>query len=156
MMDHPDESRLLAFLEGEVDETDAVALALHLDACPRCASRLTRLDPLSEAFAAIPEPPIPHDLPRAILTASMRPVGLSTTDLGLVAGLFASASLLALAADPVDALLRVLVLASTSADMADLLWSQVGTSLLPLTFLAGVACCVVAALPALATSRRLS
>ena len=61
MTPHLPDELLIRFVEGDLDERDAVEAALHIDDCPHCAARAARLEPLAVAFASITEPPLPMD-----------------------------------------------------------------------------------------------
>ena len=67
---HPDDRLLSAFALGDMDPEEAVALADHIDACPRCANRAVELDPMALLLAAAPAPSVPADLADAILAAA--------------------------------------------------------------------------------------
>lgn len=66
---HPDDATLQAFALGEMESERAVAVALHIDECPRCAVRVAGADPLTYAFAAVEEPVLPEGLIDDILAA---------------------------------------------------------------------------------------
>jgi anti-sigma factor RsiW len=59
---HVPQPLLEQFVEGTVDEKVAVAVALHLDACPACSTRAASLEPLAAAFAAVDDPGVPVGL----------------------------------------------------------------------------------------------
>jgi len=64
---HLPEDLILRFVEGNLDENEAVEAALHIDGCPRCAARATQAEPLADAFAAFPEPVLPAGFELAVL-----------------------------------------------------------------------------------------
>ena len=66
---HPTDAVLERFALGEVESAEAVTVATHIDACPRCAARATAFDPLGPAFAAMALPEEPEGLVEAILDA---------------------------------------------------------------------------------------
>jgi len=51
--------RLSAYHDGEVSETERVALEAHLQGCPACAAELNRLRRLSHVLATAPRPEMP-------------------------------------------------------------------------------------------------
>lgn len=59
---HPSTTLLAQFMDGDVAEAVAVALADHIDVCPSCSARAAQVDPLHLAFAAVPDPAVPVDL----------------------------------------------------------------------------------------------
>jgi anti-sigma factor RsiW len=66
---HVPDSLMQQFVEGEVDDKVAVAVALHLDACPACATRAAALEPLAGVFAATEDPRVPVGLVESIAVA---------------------------------------------------------------------------------------
>jgi anti-sigma factor RsiW len=67
MSRHLSEELLRLFIEGELDEREAVEAALHIDDCPLCASRAAQAEPLATAFAAMPDPALPEGFEQAVL-----------------------------------------------------------------------------------------
>jgi anti-sigma factor RsiW len=70
---HLPEDLLLRFIEGDLDEHEAVEAALHIDDCPMCAARAAQADPLAAAMAALPDPPLPVGFERGVLDALALP-----------------------------------------------------------------------------------
>lgn len=54
------------FVEGDLEEPVAVAVALHIDQCSRCHSAASAADSLSQEFATVDDPEVPPDLLDAI------------------------------------------------------------------------------------------
>jgi anti-sigma factor RsiW len=84
---HPPDELLRRFLQGELEEGPAVAVALHLDDCPACQARRDGLDPLADALAALPPPEPPAELiaevvERALAREPTRRVGALVPALG--------------------------------------------------------------------------
>jgi anti-sigma factor RsiW len=71
MIDHPSEALLRRFADGELDESLAVELALHLDDCPRCSTQVHAMDELASAYASMDDPMVPEDLVHQVLEATM-------------------------------------------------------------------------------------
>ena len=63
---HVPDALMQQFVEGEVDDSVAVAVALHLDACPACATRAAAIEPLASVFAASEDPRVPVGLVESI------------------------------------------------------------------------------------------
>lgn len=95
MSQHVPEDLLNAFIEGDVGEQLAIHIAEHLDSCPSCLNRAVALEPLSAAFAALPDPQVPDDLVAAVLAEAAQPERLPITELGIGFGLLASAGAVA-------------------------------------------------------------
>lgn len=89
---HPPDALLDLFVEGQIDEHRAVAVAIHIDGCPECAARAIAIDPLAPAFAAASEPVVPPDLAGAILTRASAPRHAGPEP-AIAAGLLAAAGL---------------------------------------------------------------
>ena len=70
---HPSLDELDRFLLGEVPETDAVRIAVHIDECVACASAATAADPLAAAFASVDDPLVPNGLAEDVHEALRRP-----------------------------------------------------------------------------------
>lgn len=104
MSNHVPDDLLHAFTEGDLGEEVAVAVALHLDACPACTNRAVALEPLVSAFAAVHDPPVPDGIPEQVLHTLATPEPSPLPELLLGGGLLAAAALLSLGADPVPAL----------------------------------------------------
>jgi Anti-sigma factor len=139
---HPPHALLAAFAAGELDDAEAVSVALHLDECPACAAAATGLDPLSAAFASVDDPPVPDDLEAAVLAAASRPAGAPgprSLQLLVAAGLLsAAASLLVVLGAPGQLLVGSVALAGALAATAASLAATVGPPVATATFLAGV------------------
>lgn len=109
MSTHTPNELLHRFVQGEVDEDVAVAVAMHLDLCPRCATRAAAMEPLAQAFAAIDDPVTPPDLMDSVLRATSKPAlprpEPAQTGLWASAGLLLGAlCLLLILGDPADLL----------------------------------------------------
>jgi anti-sigma factor RsiW len=96
---HVHDDLLRRFVDGALDDEVAASVAIHLDACSRCATRAATLEPLALAFAAVDDPIVPADLPHNILAAiHAPPVPLVEPTLGaelaLALALAAAAALL--------------------------------------------------------------
>jgi anti-sigma factor RsiW len=106
MMQHPPESLIKRFAEGELSESLAVDLAMHLDDCPACATQAATLEPLALAFASSDDPVLPDDLMLEILGAvselqvqpALPPTLPKAMPIGPRAELLAGASLFSVAA----------------------------------------------------------
>lgn len=73
MTTHVHEDLLTRFVTGDLEDAVGVAVAEHLDACPRCAARAAVLEPLTHAFAAVEDPRLPVGLADAIIAADRAP-----------------------------------------------------------------------------------
>lgn len=91
MSQHVPEDLLQAFVDGEVGEQLAIHIAEHLDVCPSCLNRASGLEPLSSAFAALPDPEVPDDLVAAVLAEASEPERVPTTEIGIGSGLLVAA-----------------------------------------------------------------
>jgi len=101
MTDHLHDRDLARLLDGALAESDAVRIALHLDDCPLCATRLATRDPLSRVFANQPDPRTPTQLAARALHLATTPTGPSQVELRVACGLLAAAAMVALSADAV-------------------------------------------------------
>ncbi len=104
-MNHIPDHQLQAFAAGdsaEIPDALAVRIALHVDECPRCATRVAGMDPLATAFAAVHDPLPPRDLSAAILRAADAPEPQPTVEIALGGVLLATAlCLFAAFGDPI-------------------------------------------------------
>lgn len=118
---HLEEAELDAFVDGALDEDTAVALASHIDACPRCAARVAAAEPLTHPLAALRDPLPSSGLPAEILVAAAAPRRRPEPWIGLL-HLAAAALLFSLAGLPdlVEAL-RALIFQALS--VAGALWA---------------------------------
>jgi len=66
---HVPDPLMQQFVDGDVDDSVAVAVALHLDACPACATRAAALEPMAAVFAASEDPRVPVGLVESIAVA---------------------------------------------------------------------------------------
>lgn len=106
MSQHPPESLIRRFAKGELSESLAVDLALHLDDCPACATQAASMEPLASAFACSDDPELPEDLMDEILDAvsglqvqpALPPTLPKASPLAVRAELLAGASLISVAA----------------------------------------------------------
>ncbi len=88
MIDHPSETLLRRFAEGELDEALAVELALHLDDCPRCSTQVHAMDELASAYASVEDPLMPEGLVAQVLEATLDlPIETGAPELGWLEGL---------------------------------------------------------------------
>lgn len=71
---HVPDALMDRFIEGDLDDALAAEIATHLDACPRCATRASHLEPLSAYFASADDPEVPPSLVAEVLAALDRPV----------------------------------------------------------------------------------
>lgn len=150
MSGHVPDPVLRAFALGEIAEEEAVGVALHLDACARCAARAEAADPLAQAFASAPSPAIPNELVRAAVAAAARPEG-ARAELAIGAAMLAAAAVLAASiADPAAVAARVAVLGRAWLTVG----AQLGYAIGPLALGAAV-CCVAAAVLTVAATRLL-
>ena len=104
---HVPDALLERFALGDVEESVAVAIAQHLDACGRCSTRAASLEPLAIAFASVDDPPVPPMLAEEVL-AALREAPLSRPEPAIAAGLMALAFLALVASgDPASAVVGV-------------------------------------------------
>ena len=102
MSGHVPEDLLLAFIEGEVDDRVACAIAEHLDDCALCGTRAATMEPLAAAFASMEDPPTPFDLVEAALAELEQPERGPGVEVGVGVSLIFVAAVLALVgSDPV-------------------------------------------------------
>lgn len=91
---HVPDALLASFAAGELDDDQAVAVALHIDDCAACQARATAAEPLARAFASVGDPPVPAELVQVVLARASReaaPPGAVVPAVG--AGLAAAALL---------------------------------------------------------------
>ncbi len=69
MSQHPPDSLIKRFAEGDLSESLAVDLAMHMDECPVCATRAATLEPMALAFASDEDPELPEGLMAEVLLA---------------------------------------------------------------------------------------
>ena len=120
MTSHISGVRLRAFVQGTVSGDEAIAIAVHIDSCVRCASQVSLADPLAGAFAAMADPAAPMDLMPVIVAESRLPEPLGRVEIAVgITLLVAAAVLMSLAGDPVAVTLRMGVVARA-------LWSAAG------------------------------
>jgi len=119
MTPHVPEDLLVAFAHGDVDEQLAVHIATHLDACPACATQATSLNPLANAFAAMPDPITPTGLVDAILNNAAQPVREPITELVVGGSLMGIATgLMFVVGNPLGSLLHLPVAAKALSGIA--------------------------------------
>jgi len=100
---HVGDDLMRRFIQGDLDEQVAVAVARHMDDCPRCASRAAVDEPLAPAFAAVEDPRPPPGLTDDILIAlgEQRLPAVATAEMAAAAVLLTAAALvLAVGGDP--------------------------------------------------------
>lgn len=105
MSAHIPDDLLQDFVMGEVSEEIASHVAMHIDACPRCATRAAHAEPLAQAFAAVDDPLLPESLIDDVLYAVERERSrrLPALEIAIGAALLAAAAVLvALGSDPVS------------------------------------------------------
>ena len=73
MSQHIPPALMRKFIEGDLEEPVAVAVALHIDHCSRCHAAASTADPLSQEFATIDDPEVPTELIDALLEAAASP-----------------------------------------------------------------------------------
>ncbi len=69
MSQHPPDSLIKRFAEGDLPESVAVDLAMHIDKCSVCATRAAMLEPMALVFASDEDPQLPEDLLAEVLLA---------------------------------------------------------------------------------------
>jgi anti-sigma factor RsiW len=152
MTHHISDDLMRRFTLGDLDEQVAIAVAEHIDDCPRCAARAAVADPLAGAFASACDPLPPPDLAGAILTALQNDVRPSTSIAAEAAAsavlLISAAAVLALGGDPAGlaaeaataamALLTALSVLVTTLSVLPAWWAAVAAAL------GFVACALVA------------
>ncbi len=122
---HVPEDLLRAFAEADLDSQVAVHIATHLDQCPQCATRAVSLDPLAQAFAAMPDPVVPTDLVAAIVEEASSPEPGLGWEIVVGSSLLAAAALLAVfLGDPTALMSRSAVIGSAMITAAGHLSSQ--------------------------------
>jgi anti-sigma factor RsiW len=124
---HVPDTLMQQFVDGDVDDKVAVAVALHLDACPACATRAAALEPLAAVFAASEDPRVPVGLVESIAVAVRTTEGPGPEP-ALAAGLMGLAlCLLLLGGAPTEILASSATMASASLTVVGALVGQVGT-----------------------------
>ena len=124
---HVPDALMQQFVEGEVDDSVAVAVALHLDACPACATRAAALEPLGSVFAASEDPRVPVGLVESIAVAA-RAAERPGPEPALAAGLMGLAlCLLLLGGAPTEMLASSATMMSASFTVVGALLDQTGT-----------------------------
>lgn len=112
MNEHLSDAVVQAFASAELDDALAVEAALHLDACPRCSSRVVAADPMHFAFSDMADPSIPPDLVAKAVAEARRPRPLAFAEVAVGLSLLASAALLGvLAGEPLELLFNLSVAA---------------------------------------------
>lgn len=127
---HVPEPVLERFALGDMGESEAEAIAVHLDACPSCAARAAGLEPLAVAFAALDDPPVPTDLSANILAAARAPqVPVARPEITIAAGLAALAALAVLMGGaPTELMASTLALGRALVTVANALVTAIGVS----------------------------
>ena len=124
---HVPDALMQQFVEGEVDDSVAVAVALHLDACPACATRAAALEPMASVFAASEDPSVPVGLVEAIAVA-VRAADRPGPEPALAAGLMGLAlCLLLLGGAPTEMLASSATMMSASFTVVGALLDHTGT-----------------------------
>ena len=148
---HPPRQELEAFVLGSLDEAEAVRLAHHLDACPRCATEAATLEPLAAALAAVDDPLPPPALLEALVQEARSPQGLGPEP-AIAAGLLGLGTLLLfLAGGPAQTLAGIGATSRALVTLAEAVVAQGGAGIL--VAWAGMAALILAA--AVATARAL-
>lgn len=80
MSQHIPPALMRKFIEGDLEEPVAVAVALHIDHCSRCHAAASTADPLSQEFATIDDPEVPAELIDALTDAAASPEPVPTTE----------------------------------------------------------------------------
>jgi anti-sigma factor RsiW len=91
---HVPDELLASFVDGDMDESVAVHVAEHLDACPACATRAATMEPLAAAFAAVPDPIAPKGLADAALARLEQPERTPSVEVMVGSVLLAAAAFL--------------------------------------------------------------
>lgn len=142
MTRHLPEEVLLRFVEGILDEQEAVEAALHIDACPHCAARAAQADPLAEAFAALPDPVLPAGFEERVLELADRPVA-ATSPMQMpwlgIAMILSAALLMVLGGEPTAVLWRVAAVVRGVGVAVNVLANHVPSPSLVLTLAATLA-----------------
>ncbi|TNE87736.1 MAG: hypothetical protein EP330_17400 [Deltaproteobacteria bacterium] len=130
MSAHVPEDLLVAFVEGELDESLGIHIAEHLDGCPACATQVAALEPLAVAFASVDDPVLPIDLVDQVLAAaSEQPAQAPVTEVTLGLGLLAAAAAtFALFGDPVGSMIHLSMVLEAVAKMGTVANGTVATS----------------------------
>ncbi|MCP4805647.1 MAG: hypothetical protein GY913_27485 [Proteobacteria bacterium] len=158
MIEHVAEVLLARFVRGDLDESTAVSVALHLDDCPRCSTRATALDPLASAFAACDDPFLPEDLVQQVLDEAagiavkpleppMPRMVFRLPELVAAGGLLSAAALLFVGlGDPAGLATDAALAASAGITAANLVATDIsaGWMLMPLAAIAFLMCVLVA------------
>jgi len=124
---HVPDPLMQQFVDGEVDDSVAVAVALHLDACPACATRAAALEPLASVFASSEDPRVPVGLVESIAVAA-RAAERPGPEPALAAGLMGLAlCLLLLGGAPTEMLASSATMMSASFTVVGALLDHTGT-----------------------------
>ena len=118
-MSHVSESTLRSFVAGDLDEAEAVQVALHIDECVSCANRAIAFEPLAPAFAAVEDPVVPDDFKTAVIAELDRrgpPMLELSVGLGL---LLAAASLIFFVDGPVHPVVDSFTVAHAAGSVAE-------------------------------------
>lgn len=127
MTHHIGDDLMRRFIQGSLDEQVSVAVARHIDDCPRCAARAAVDEPLAMAFAAVEDPRTPPGLADDILTAldEQRLPAAATVEMAAAAVLLTAAALvLALGGDPAGLAAEAATAMSALATGASVLIAQ--------------------------------
>lgn len=130
---HVPDLDLQRFSAGEVDDHDAVRIAVHLDDCPRCAARVAAFDPLFDAFDAVADVPVSEALVEHILHAVALDLDrrVPTLEIAIGAGLLVAAcTLVLLGSDPVGIAARTLTTLPQLGQLAQQASLSIGALLL--------------------------
>ncbi len=145
MNNHLPEDVLLRFVEGDLDEAEAVEVALHIDDCPLCAARAMEAEPLAAAFASIDDPPLPDGFEQAVLAAvdapTTAPAGLRIPWLG-VALILSAVVLMVVGGEPTALLWKLAAVARAGGVALTVLLRHLPSpaAVLPLVAAAALAC----------------
>jgi anti-sigma factor RsiW len=94
---HPEELELLAYLEGELDDSRRAEVASHLEACDRCAQEVRSVEAGRAALRSAPMLELPSERLEATLTGlpprAVTPPGVIRRALPIAAALAAVAAL---------------------------------------------------------------
>ena len=76
---HPDEMKIGAYLDGELDSQQRQRVSSHLEDCPACREELARLNVLFSRFSELPDLALEKDLSQDVV-AAIRGREISSTE----------------------------------------------------------------------------
>ena len=148
MSQHIPQALLQKFIDGDLEEPVAVAVAQHIDDCSRCSSQAAASDPLSQAFASTSDPEIPEHLLEKIQAAAAeiqpeahRPTRSTVNPRPFL--IAAAALLFVLIASPFGVLEHTTTAVHTAADQSDKSIGRAGGIGVAIGFVLGIAIAAV-------------